>query len=331
MVDVGPVVQEGVAIILLIVAGYVITKFKFINKKTIDTVNKFLLRLCYPPLIFRAVGKCSFSSIDFTPMLIGILVIVSNYVLIAIVFFLPLDDKWYYYLSTIMPSVYTNYLIIGLPFFHVIWGDDDVMVTIINLTNDLICVPLYLILANIYQIKLRNKAHKEAGDGIEEKFSFKLILTIIKNIILNPIMFGNIVGFIWAGAEWPIFPFLSNLCNYPADGVLGLCLMCVGGFLSQFSIISCPWPQFIVCVLTKHVMMSLIAALFCAALGVNGTLSRQCALMTTMPSATASFLLSYTNKTGPGVSSTMLFFSTILCIPAMIAWLSIFDALHIFE
>ena len=221
-------------------------------------------------------------------------------------------------------------LIIGLPFFHVMWSTGDVMVTVINLTNDLVCVPIFLVTSTIYRIRMNNKRHKELGDGQEEKFSFKIIFIIIKNIVLNPIMFGNILGFIWAGAGWKFCPFIQDFADCMADGVLGLCLLNVGGFLSQYSIIACPWIQFICCVLIKHFSMSIISGLFCAALNLNHTLCRQTMLMTALPSATASFLLSYNNRTGPGVSTTMLLFSTILCVPAMIMWLSILDALNIF-
>lgn len=325
-----PVIQTGIGILLLIAIGYIIVKAKLISYQTITSTNKFLLTLCYPPLIFRSVAKSKFSQLDFSPMLIGALIVVSNYFICLVVSFFT-KKKFFYFLSTALPVCYTNYLIIGVPFFHVLWGTVDAMVTIINLTNDIICVPIYLILANIFQIRERNKIHKEKNDGLYEKFDFMLILRIIKNIILNPIMFGNIISFIWAGIGWKIPVFVLGVANLAADGVLGLCLICVGGFLSQFALIACPWGQFIFCCLGRHVFMSLMAAIFCYAFKIEHLLARQCTLLAALPSATASFLLSHTNGTGPGASSTMIFFSTILCVPAMIMWLSILDALHIFE
>ena len=168
---------------------------------------------------------------------------------------------------------------------------------------------------------MRNKKHEENKDGIVEKFSFKILLTIIKNIVLNPIMFGNIINFC---------TFIQSLADIAANGVLALCLLCVGGFLSQMSIIACPWGQFFFCIFIRHFMMSFMAVVFCKVLNVDHTLAKQCTILASLPTATASFLLAHTNETGPGCASTLIFFSTILCVPAMIAWMSVLDALKVF-
>lgn len=325
-----PVIQTGIGLLLIIAAGYIITKLKLISAYTIDATNRFLLKLCYPPMIFRAVAKQKFADIDFHPMLIGGMIIVATYTFCLIIFCLRSDKSFFYYCSSTLPSIYTNYLIIGIPFFEVIWGDNVSMVTILNLTNDIVTVPIYLIIANIFRIRENNKKHAENNDGITEKFSFKILFTIVKNIVLNPIMFGNIISFIWAGFGWKFPDFIQAVADIAANGVLASCLLCVGGFLSQNAIIACPWPQFIFCIFVRHFMMSLFAAVFSYAFKIDHLLARQCTIMAALPSATASFLLAHQNGTGPGCSSTLIFFSTILCVPAMIGWLSALDALKIF-
>ncbi|EAY14715.1 Auxin Efflux Carrier family protein [Trichomonas vaginalis G3] len=326
-----PVISTGADLLLLIAVGYFLVKLKVIAFSTIAATNRFLLTMCYPLLIFRSVAKSKFNNLDFMPMIIGTCIVLGNYVLCGVVVFFVKKQKFYYYLSTALPVCYTNYLIIGLPFFHVIWpGLDDSMVTIINLTNDVIAVPIFLIMANIYQVQEHNRIHREKNDGQVEKFSFKLILTIIKNILLNPIMFGNIASFIWCATGWEIPTYIMSTANLAANGVLGLCLICVGGFLSQFALVACPWPQFIFMVFMRHFSMSFVGAISCYIFKVKPLLARQCTLVATLPSATASFLLSHNAGTGPGASSTMIFFSTVFCVPALIAWLYCLDKLHIF-
>lgn len=334
IMDYVDIIQVGVRILLLIAIGFICIKFEFVDKDVIPNVNRFLLNCCYPALIFRSVAATKIKEINFIPFAIGGLVVISLYIVCAFVFLIPnkwLKNRFYYFLSTSLPSNYTNYLIIGLPFFTSMWpGQSNVMITVINLSNDLVCVPIFLISSNLYQVHKSNQMHKANKDGIVEKFDFKMLGTILLNIVKNPIIIGNVVGFIWSGAGWSICPFLQHVADFMADGVLALCLFCVGGFLSQYSLIACPWLQFVICVILRDLVMPLFGFAYAKAFKLDKDLAYQCTLMPMMPSATASFMLTYSNNCGPGVSSTMIFWSTVLVVPAMIAWIAVIDSLQPF-
>jgi predicted permease len=223
------------------------------------------------------------------------------------------------YLSSALPSAYINYLMNGLPNFNTMWPEpENVMVAVLALSNDLITLPTYLILSSIYIIRRSNEEHVRLNDGLQERFSIKILWRIFLRLITNPIVVGNAAGFCWAAAGWPMFPFLSNVLKYMGDAVLGLSLFCVGGFLSQHSLIACNWIHFIGCLLLRHFGMPALMAVFAAAFHASGKIARQCIVMACCPSATASYLLSDQAQTGPGVATTMIFWTTVCVVPKSI-------------
>jgi predicted permease len=235
------------------------------------------------------------------------------------------------YLSTLLPSIYVNYLIVGIPIFDAIWDPhDNVMIAVMSLSNDLVTLPAYLILSNIYCIRRANREHIAASDGLEEKFSPRIIGRILIDLITNPIVIGNAAGFSYAATRLPVFPFLADVLKYLGDAVLALSLFSVGGFLSQQSLIACGWPHFLTALGVRHFVMPFFVALLSAAFHISGKLTRQCILMSCCPSATASYLLTDRANVGTGVASTMIFWSTVFCVPCQLLWYFCLDKLGIF-
>jgi predicted permease len=325
------VIQTGVSMLIPILVGFVCCRYKFLPIEAVPPLNRLLLDLCFFPLIARASASRDLSEVSFLPFAIGTCASLSFYALLALLFLFPFKDRFYMYLSSALPSAYINYLIIGLPIFNSIWPEtENVMVAVLALSNDLVTLPSYLVLSSIYIIRRSNREHELAGDGLQEKFSVKILWRIVLRLITNPIVVGNATGFIWASTKWPVFPFLANLLKYMGDAVLGLSLFCVGGFLSQHSLVACGWLHFIGCMLLRHVAVPMLMALFSYVFHASGKLARQCILMACCPSATASYLLSDQAQTGPGVSSTMIFWTTVFVVPCQIAWIWALDALQLF-
>ena len=331
MADYSGVIQVGASMLATILIAFVLCRFKLIPFSAIGCMNKFLLKCCYLPLLARAISVRNLSEIYFTPALVGGIANVMVHCLFAIAFLLPLRDRFYYFLSSVLPSVYINYLIVGIPVFNAVWPEsENVVVAVLTLSNDVLCVPSFLIFSNLYLRRRRNIQHRRDGDGIVETFSPKLLGQIALRVLLNPIMFGNILGYIYAATGWEMCPFLWDLMNYLADAVLALSLFCVGGFLSQHSLIACHWLHFLLCVLARHVAFPGFVALVAMAFKLSGRLTRQCVLMAANPSATACYMLAADANVGQGVSSTMIFWTTLFCVPIQVLWLYTFDSLNLF-
>ncbi|OHT16707.1 Auxin Efflux Carrier family protein [Tritrichomonas foetus] len=331
MVDYLQVAQSGISMLITILIGYFVNKFKLMDYKAVDHINVFLLKICYLPMIMRVIAVNDIRHLSIMPFVVGICGNLSTHIFFLIIFLFPFKKKFKMYLSSVLPSVYINYLIVGFPIFNAIWPENEnVMITVICLSNDLISVPIYLFLSNIYNIRKENQKHKEAFDGQEVKFSFRIFLQIGKRVITNPIIIGIVLGFVYSATGWKLCTFLDSFLKSFGNSVLALCLYCVGGFLSQHSLIACNWIHFVACLLVRHVVMPGFVALYSYLFGLSGKLSRQCVIMSCLPSATASYILSTNAGVGAGLSSTMIFWTTIFCVPFMLGWLFTFNALNIF-
>lgn len=381
MVNYVDIVQVGCALLTIIAFGFIAFKFKFLPLPSIPVLNKFLLKVCYLCLVARNLAKKKLKDLDFTPFFIGALETLGTHIVLALCFLFPLKDRFKCYLSCILPCSFVNYLVIGIPVFDAIWDPSgNIMVSMMTLSNDLVTVPIYLVMSNIYLAKQQRReaaraekrgrswsvadnAPKEEsekqveeveeeeeddeeeadiedlpGDVKEEdKTERHQVITagavakkIVIQIVTNPIIIGNILGFIWSATGWELPTFFTTITTYLGDEVLGICLITVGGFIAQHSIMACHWLKFGFCVLIRHVIMPLMALGFCFALKLSNSIARQCVVMSILPTGTTAFLLSSATGLGPGVSSTMIFWSTVLSIPFIIVWLLILDKLGVF-
>lgn len=331
MVDYGNVAQVGCAILTVILIGFFTVRYKFFPFQAVAPLNRFLLDACFFSLLARSIASRKLGEMDFLPAVVGVCANLSIHALLLLFFVFPFQDRFYMYVSSILPVAYINYLIIGIPVFNSIWPPEEgVVISVMTLSNDIIVVPIYLVLANIYNIRRTNEENAKNGDDSRAHFSLRVFLTIGLRVLTNPIVMGNIFGYIWAATGWPMIPFLSNLMEYLANAVLGLSLFSVGGFLAQTSLIACHWAHFLVCLAARHIAFPGFVAVYSVAFGLTGRTARQAVLMSCCPSAAACYFLSDQAGIGPGVSSTMIFWSTFIGIPMQALWLFIFDTLNWF-
>ena len=334
MIDYTNVLQIGAAILIEIAIGFVSCKLKIFNEEATLAVNRFLLKCCYLPMIARALAVKDMSSLSFMPFVVPVLTTTTCAIILGVICYFSrcFKDRMYMFTSTYLATHYINYLIIGLPIFNSLWGEEENQVLAVqNISGDCFSVPLFLVVARIYEVERENKKHKEANDGLEEKIDWHLPLSIIKGIITNNLIIGNILGFIYAATKWDMCPYLWDVMKFLGDSVLPLAMFTVGGFLSRHSIIACNFFHLLVCILIRHIIFPACTGVWCSILGLAPKVSRQVLIMTCLPTATASYLLSEVYKTGPGCASSMILWSTVLCIPAIIVWLIVLDKLHIFE
>ncbi|OHT12658.1 Auxin Efflux Carrier family protein [Tritrichomonas foetus] len=333
MVNVTNVLHTGGAIIIEIAFGYVACKLKLFKPEATNAINRFLLKCCYLPMITRAIAIKDLGSLSFMPFLVAILTITINCIILGAISLMSkcFKSRFYMFLSTYLPSHYVNYLIIGLPIFISIWSEEENhVVAVQNMSGDLYTVPLYLIFINIFNVQRSNIEHKKANDGIVEKIDWHLPLDILIRIVTNNFIIGNALGFIYAATKWKMCPYLWDIMKYLGDSVLALAMFTVGGFLSRHSVIACNFLHLVVTLCIRHITFPIVAGLLCYAFRLDPRLSRQIMILTCLPTATAAFLMNEENKTGPGVASSMILWSTILVIPFIIIWLLVLDKLGIF-
>jgi len=330
MVDYGNVINVGIGMIIIIGIGFFMSKKGIFIQKDSAPVNLFVFKVCFFFLLARALASRKLSELDFRPFLIAGLMCICVFIVFTLIFAFPLKEKFALYISSVLPATYINYIISGIPIFNSLWPEkENVMVSLMTLSNDIVTAPIFLILVGFYNVKQLNK--KRIEEGLEpEEFSFSVLGKILLNVIKSPILLGNILGMLYSLTGLKVPVFLQKLMQYMGDTALPLALFGVGVFLAQHSLMSCHWLQFALCAIGRFFVGSTFAAIFCYLLKLPPRLSRQCIIIGAQPTAVATYVLSSSAGIGQNVASTMIFWTTILTVPVIIAWFSILDGLGLF-
>ena len=281
-------------------------------------------------MLMRALATKNITEMSFWPFLVGTLMNLTVQVIDLFFFALPIPDPFANYLGVTLSCCFVNYLVIGMPIFQTVWPNDDIStLPIFSLSNDLVTVPTYQIYSGIYVITQRNKVHV-ANNEPKEHFSLAMLGQIMLRVIKSPIIIGNCLGFIWAGTGLKLPIFLDKLLEMGNNCVTAISLMMCGAFIAQNSLMGCPWWEFVIAIIVRHFAMPAIVIMYCYALNISHSIARKCIVLSSLSTAATAFLMSAETKIEPGIASTMVLWTTVLMIPAVIMWFSILDATGLF-
>ena len=261
------------------------------------------------------------------------LVNASVHIIICLSFIIWRKDGLEKYVTIQISTCYVNYIIIGLPIFTSIWGEDSSKIIVIcPFFHYFFVVPLYMLLTNIAKIK-REKELKFASNS-DEKFVYHLTCKdrglAFWNSIKTPLLVGAFLGLIWACTSIKAPTFLLRLAKYMGDFVVVFSLLCIGSFLEKNSIVACEWYILVICVSLRFILSPLLGIAFSKALKISGTLGRQCSILSTMPLSTVAYILASSTGYGQAAASSVVFWTVILVIPSIIFWFWIIDKFKLF-
>jgi predicted permease len=237
------VVQVGVACLLLIGIGYVMSRFSLMSAGEFRVLGAFNSAVPFPFLLFRSLASRKIKELSFMPLVDALLMSASTQLVVGfIIFLLPLKDKLYMYLSTIVSSAYINYIILGLPIFNSIWGTEyNHIPAICTLTHYLLLVPVFLILSQLWKIRKAKQERLEKAlesateDDSEPLPDARLTCKDVANAIITslktPLVIGIFVGLLWSACGIPYVLFFERLAKYLGDIVLLYALIGIGRFL----------------------------------------------------------------------------------------------------
>lgn len=329
MVDYINVLQIGIGMIILIVCGYVLAKLDLVEYSDVVPINRFSFRFGFIPLAARSLTTKRLLDLDFTPFFVAALMSLSCSALLTVSFLAPVKNKFELFLTSSLPANYINYIITGLPVFNSIWDEsENVLVSMMILANDLVTSPFFLACAGVYFVMRENEERRARGEG-PQKFDSKILLSIIKRIVVSPILEGNVFGLIYAATSMPTPCIIKRIMKLLGDIIVPLCFFSVGVFLAGKSLISRPWYQFLLCLITRIFIGPAFAGLFAYALGMSNRGIRQCIIIGSQPTAVSCFIMCQDANIGSETASTMVFWTSIMCVPVVILWFAILDGLNI--
>ena len=226
-------VNAVVPIILLILLGYLLKRFKFLNQNFIKLGNKFVFRVCLPCMLFINIydSMKSFADINWTVAIYAVLMIVVIFGLGLLTAILTTKDNKRR--GVILQCTFrSNFAIIGLTLVERLGGN-----TAIAGIVSAFSIPVFNILAVIALsiFTVEERAENSAAEGdlnqvdgegvacenvngaavVKKPAKRNSVKTILLNIVKNPLIIGVVVGLVFVG----IREIEVAACGVPANEI----------------------------------------------------------------------------------------------------------------
>lgn len=194
-------VNAVLPIVLLILLGYLLKRFRFLNDNFVKMGNKFVFKVCLPSMLFINIydKMNSFADIRWDVVLYSVVIIVAIFALGLLTAVLTTKENKRR--GVILQCTFrSNFAIIGLTLVERLGGDTAIAGIIsafsIPLFNILAVISLSIFVNNDAELKL-----DENGEPLPLPSKKTRVLNstkkILKGIVTNPLIIGVFVGLVF--------------------------------------------------------------------------------------------------------------------------------------
>ena len=207
-------VNAVVPIILLILLGYLLKKFNFLNQNFVKIGNKFVFKVCLPCMLFINIydSMNSFADIRWGVVLYSVIAIcvIFGLGLLTAIFATKKKNRRGVILQC---SFRSNFAIIGLALVERLGGDTSIAGIIsafsIPIFNVFAVIALSIFTddeeepiestGELNQAEVFEATHWEQSPGVKAAKSKHSIKNILLNIVKNPLIIGVVLGLVCVG------------------------------------------------------------------------------------------------------------------------------------
>jgi len=284
--------------ILLVILGKFLSVKKLINKNYIDISSKIVFKITLPITLFMSTSRINLSNgIDsgtINLIIYGSAVMILAFPIAAYVAKLLSDDDRVIG-AFIQGTCRSNFAIIGYPVLLSIFGDEVIFsmalftIFLIGITNGLSVIALTMFDSENKRI---NK------------------LTLLKNIVFNPLIDGLIIGFIFSyfGLKMPVF--IDSTLSQISGLTTPLALINIGAIFS-LSIGNEKIKTLYTSVIIKSIIIPLIAVIIAIYLGFRGTALGIIFIALVSPAPPSSFVMAKIMNSDGKLAANIVVASTI--------------------
>lgn len=194
-------VNAVVPIVLLILLGYLLKRFKFLNENFVKLGNKFVFKVCLPCMLFVNIydKMNSFADIRWDVVLYAVVIIVVIFALGLLTAILTTKEKKRR--GVILQCTFrSNFAIIGLTLVERLGGDTAIAGIIsafsIPLFNILAVISLSIFVNDGAAVQLDENGNPLPAPSKGKKF-WQSTKKILKGIVTNPLIIGVFVGIVF--------------------------------------------------------------------------------------------------------------------------------------
>ena len=282
------------SIILMIALGYVLKRIDFLSEKDIDPLNKIVINILLPCMIFSALYGADLSlmpKLGILPFVILASSFVSGIVSFVILKKLGYEDKKLW--SVLVTVMIANTAFMGYPVNLGIFGNDGFLRAIFC---DIATMCIFVILSLILVLKF--------GGTVK---------TAIKKIGLFPPLWAIILGFVFNIFNLPIGPVLDNTIDYLAKGTIPLIMLSLGLSIN-LSGLSRNKSMVVFTSIMKLLFFPLVAFIVVNYLGLVDLQYSVSIIEAAMPSGMLSLVLAITYKLDYELTSDCILINTVISL-----------------
>lgn len=197
------------SIVIMIALGYILKRLDFLSEDDITPLNKIVMNILLPCMIFSALFSADLSAI-YKLGVLPIAIICSSFI-VGIISFIILkkfgfDDKRLW--GVLVTVMIANTAFMGYPVNLGVFGDAGFLRAIFC---DLGTTSIFLILSLLLVLKFGGTPR-----------------AAVKDILLFPPLWAVVLGIIFNLCNIPIGPVVDNVVNYLGDGAIPLIMISLG-------------------------------------------------------------------------------------------------------
>ena len=282
------------SIILMIGLGYFLKRIDFLSSKDIDPLNKIVMYILLPCMIFNALYNADMSLIPklgILPFVILFSSLITGVVSYFILKQFNLDDKKLW--AVLVTVMIANTAFMGYPVTLGIYGQDGFLRAIFC---DIATLITFLALSFVLTLKFGGSVKKS-----------------IKKIALFPSLWAVILGILLNLLNIQIGGVLENTINYLGQGAIPLIMIALGLSI-DLSAISRSKSMIIFTSVMKLLFFPFVAFLFATQIGLVNLEHTISIVEAAMPSGMMSLLLSISYKLDYELTSDCILINTVISL-----------------
>ncbi|TGN41300.1 AEC family transporter [Marinobacter confluentis] len=270
----GLIAQALVPVFFLILMGYLFKRWQFPGDGFWLQAERFSYYVLFPAMLIFKLGQARVPASAY-----GDVIILVTAMLCAMTLVLIAAQRIFRWPGPIFSSVYQGGIrfnsFVAIATAGMLLGDD-------GLSTMAIIIAVMIPLINLLCILMFSLV---VGQGGALRWQ-----PVARAIVTNPLIIGSIVGALWGYFRIGFHPLLAGVLEPLSDLALPLGLMTVGAGLQLKALRGTSMP-FLVASGLKLLGFPLITAGLALALGLSGTLVQAAILLSTLPTATSSYIL----------------------------------------
>lgn len=283
-----------ISIVLMIGLGYFLKRIDFLSEKDIGPLNKIVMYILMPCMIFSALYSADMSllpTLGILPFVILTASIGSGVISYIVLKRLHYDDKKIW--SVLVTVMIANTAFMGYPVNLGVYGHPGFLRAIFC---DLATTCMFLLLSFVLVLKF--------GGTVKRAF---------REILLFPPLWAVVLGISFNLLNIPIGPVLDKTVNYLADGAIPLIMISLGLSI-ELGGLARSKAMVIFTSIVKLGVFPLIALIVVSLLGLTGLQHDVGIIEAAMPSGMLSLLLAITYKLDYELTSDCILINTVISL-----------------